>query len=253
MEMPDLSIIVPAYQEADRIERGLKRVVQYAQQSHRKIELIVVDDGSRDATAQVARAIATNDSLSVCVLVNDRNRGKGYSVRRGMLAATGHVRLMSDADFSTPVEEIEKLLPWFEQGAEVVIGSRNMPDSKLEPPQPWYRRVMGLVFRTMRHMLVLGGIRDSQCGFKAFSAKAAKEVFGRLVETGFAFDVEALALANRLGHRTVEVGVFWRDDRRSSIRPVRDSLNMFLALWFIRRRLPGLVAAEPQKGEDLPE
>ena len=242
---PDLSIVIPAFNEANRITRTLAAIRRYAEVNGKHIELIVVDDGSMDQTAEIARDFDAGP-LTVEVLVNETNRGKGYSVRRGMLAAHGRVLLMSDADMSTPIEDIEKLLPWIEDGHDVAIGSRNMPESELRPSQPLPRRMMGAMFRSLRRGLLRDGVRDSQCGFKCFTAAAAQEVFHRQSETGFAFDCEILAIARRLGLRIREVGVLWCDNRDSRVRPIRDSWRMLVAIFRIRshiRRLDGAANA----------
>jgi dolichyl-phosphate beta-glucosyltransferase len=194
-------------------------------------EIIVVDDGSTDDTAAVAGL------PDVRVLHNPRNMGKGHSVRRGMLAATGDVRLFCDADLSTPIEELDKLLPWLERGYDIVIASRDLPDSVLDPPQPRYRRVMGDTFRFLRQQILLPRLRDTQCGFKCFSRAAAERLFPLQQSAGFAFDCEILGLARQHGFRIKEQSVLWRNDRDSRVRPVRDSLAMLVDLITIYRRL----------------
>jgi len=197
-------------------------------------EVIVVDDGSRDETAARVGAFARAHP-EVKLLRNESNRGKGHSVRRGMLAARGSLRLFCDADGSTPFTEARKLFARLEGGqADVAIGSREMPDSDVARPQPRYRRAMGWVFRKLVAALVVRGYRDTQCGFKAFRGEVAEAVFRRQCLDGFAFDVEAIFVARRLGYRVVEVGVRWLDSGRSRVRPVRDSLRMLRDLFRIR-------------------
>jgi len=245
---PELTVLIPAYNESSRLGATLGRIDDWIGQTNRRAGVLVVDDGSRDDTAELARAFEPKHT-SVRVLVNEGNRGKGYSVRRGMLEATGHRILMTDADLSTPIEEFEKFTPHLAAGFDVVIGSRDLPDSVLDPPQPFLRRMMGGVFRTIRRILMLPDLRDTQCGFKCFSRDAARAVFEGMVDEGFAFDCEALGRARRLGFRIREVGVVWRDDRRSSLRPGRDSIRMFLSLIKIRWRLRKVRPANAEKIE----
>lgn len=228
---PDLSVVIPAFNEARRLAHTINRIIE-ASSGRGAWEIIVIDDGSVDDTAGVA---ATFPDLRV--FTNPRNMGKGYSVRRGMLAATGNVRLYCDADLSTPIEEIDKLLPWLEQGYDVVIASRDLPESVLAPAQPTYRRVMGDTFRFLRQRILLPRLRDTQCGFKCFSSAAAERLFPLQRTHGFAFDCELLGLARQHGFRIKEQSVTWRDDRDSRVRPVRDSLEMLVDLIAIRRRL----------------
>jgi len=233
---PALSVIIPAYNERGRLEMPLGQVRDYALRTGKSVEVIVVDDGSRDGTAALVQRFDPGP-MSVQVLRNPLNRGKGYSVKRGMLAASGDVLLMSDADFSTPIHEVDRLLSWIEQGCAVVIGSRRMPESVLRPAQPWFRRLMERTFRAFRRSLMLRDIRDTQCGFKCFRRDAAREIFERLATDGFAFDCEVLGLARKLGYRVKEVGVLWCNDPDSRVRWVRDSIRMILSLLRIRRRL----------------
>lgn len=241
---PVLSIVVPAYNETRRVGRSLEKIREYAIQTNAPCELIVVDDGSRDGTVELVRRFAAERAssdaarmLRVQLLENASNQGKGYSVRRGMLAASGDMLLMSDADLSAPIEEVEKLRPWLAQGYDVAIGSRHMPESVVDPPRPFLRRLMDKMFRAARRRLLLPDIRDTQCGFKLFTRRAAREIFARQTEDGFAFDCEVLALAQQLGFRVREVGVRWSDARESRVRPLRDAPAMLWSLRRIRRRL----------------
>jgi dolichyl-phosphate beta-glucosyltransferase len=231
-----LSIVIPAFNEAQRLGDTLRRIREYAATAGQAWEVIVVDDGSRDATGDVAEQFAAGP-LTVQLLANPANRGKGYSVGRGMLTATGDVVLMCDADLSAPIEEIEKLWPWLDQGYDVVMGSRDLPDSVLDPPQPRLRRWMAAVFRAVRRRLMLPALRDTQCGFKLFRQAVARDLFARQWVEGWLFDCEVLGLADRLGYRIKEVGVVWRHHPHSRVRPVREALLAVPTLLAIRRRL----------------
>ena len=233
---PALSVIVPAFNEARRIARTLARIRAHVTKTGQRCEFIVVDDGSRDGTADVVRACA-RAARNVRLIVNSRNRGKGYSVRQGMLVATGDVLLMCDADLSTPIEEIEKLLPCVAGGDDVVIGSRDLPESRLDPPQPGMRRWMAGVFRAIRRCVLLTRLRDTQCGFKLFRRDAAREIFARQRIDGWLFDCEVLGIADRLGYRIREVGVVWRDDPDSRVNPWRELIWTLPTLLLIRLRL----------------
>jgi dolichyl-phosphate beta-glucosyltransferase len=237
-----LSVIIPAFNETNRLPRTLEALLNYATGRGSLLELVVVDDGSTDDTADAARAfaiIADPRILRITILVNDRNRGKGYSVRRGMMAVSGELRLLCDADLSTPIEEADRLIPMLAD-ADIVIASRDKPDSILSPPQPWHRRFLAKSLRTVRRIFLLRRLRDTQCGFKLFTAEAATAVFPLSRVDGFAFDVEVLALADRLGYRITEAGVTWRDDRDTRVRPIRDGLRMLLAVFTIWWRVKGV-------------
>lgn len=237
-DQPPLSVVIPAHNEAHRIERAIEGIRKDATARGWHPELIVVDDGSTDTTAEVARRCGSADGrLPLRVLSNPKRTGKASAVRRGVLEANGQLILLCDADMSTPMSEFDKLLPWIHKGHQVVIASRDMPKTVLRPAQPWQRRLMGMLFRSVRQQMLLPDLRDTQCGFKLFTHHAAHLLFGRLKETTLAFDCEILAMARREGFRIKEVGVLWCDDPDSRIRPWRDGVAMLLALWRIRRRL----------------
>ena len=213
MSVPALSVVIPAYNEALRLPATLARVRDHLSGRGVPYEIVVVDDGSSDATADVARAAGD----LVRVLRHEPNRGKGYAVRRGMLAATGERRLMTDADLSAPIEELAKLEAEVDHGFDVAIGSRAVPGARIEVHQPAYRETMGRLFNVLVQALLLPGLADTQCGFKLFTARAAEAAFapGRL--DGFSFDVEALYVARRRGLRVVEVPVVWRNDAATRV------------------------------------
>jgi dolichyl-phosphate beta-glucosyltransferase len=202
-----ISIIIPAYNEEKRLPATLSRVRQYLAASNWEFaEIVVVDDGSRDGT------VAAAEAAGVRLLRNPGNRGKGYSVRHGMLEAEGEWALFTDADLSSPIEELDRLWCAAErEHASVVIGSRAVDRSMVGVHQPWFREMMGRFFNlTMRAITGLP-FHDTQCGFKLFETTAANEIFRRQTVDGFGFDVEALYIATHLGYRTLEIPVSWND------------------------------------------
>ena len=209
MSAPALSVVIPAFNEEQRLPPTLARLRRYLDARGGSYELVVVDDGSSDATAERARA--AGDDV-VRVLVNERNRGKGYSVKRGMLAAHGSLRLMTDADLSTPIEDLPRLEAAVAQGHGIAIGSRAVLGANVEVHQGGLREGAGRAFNLLVRALALPRLQDTQCGFKLFTAAAAQAAFERARLDGFAFDVEALFLAQRAGMRIAEVPVTWRND-----------------------------------------
>jgi dolichyl-phosphate beta-glucosyltransferase len=237
-----LSVVIPAFNEAERLPPTLERVLAYLRGCGRSYEVVLVDDGSRDQTVARARELG---GAALTVLANEVNRGKGYSVRRGMLAARGERRLMTDADLSTPIEDLEPLWGRLDDGYDVAIGSRALPESNVEIHQPWYRENMGRIFNALVRVLAVPGLKDTQCGFKLFSAAAAEAAFSRAQLDGFSFDVEALFLARRLGFRIAEVPVTWRNDAASRVglwsgfRAFPDLLRIRANVWAGRYASPG--------------
>jgi len=202
-----ISIIIPAYNEEKRLPATLKTVQAYLASGQWKFaEIVLVNDGSRDKTAEVARA------AGVRVLDNPGNRGKGYSVRHGMLEAKGEWSLFSDADLSAPIDDLEKLWSAAErERAQVAIGSRALDRSLIGVHQPFFRETVGRFFNVLMRMITGLPFRDTQCGFKLFESAAAREIFSRQQLDGFGFDVEVAFIATRLGYRVLEVPVRWND------------------------------------------
>ena len=236
---PELSIVIPAYNEAARLGPTLEAIRNHVAHSGLQTELIVIDDGSTDGTGDLVSAFQAG-SLCVRLLVDPQNRGKGHSVRRGMLEAAGATILMCDADLSASLEELGKLTPWLERGFDIAIGSRDMPDSVLDPPQPPLRRWAATAFRELRRRMLLPELRDTQCGFKLFKRAAAREIFARQTIDGWLFDCEVLGIADRLGHRIKEVGILWRNHPDTRVRGLRDSPAALRDLLRIRRTLARL-------------
>lgn len=229
----ELSIVIPAYNEALRIGDTLDRIGDYLKSCGYSSEIIVVDDGSHDDTEKVVRKTAEKHS-AIVLLQNGMNKGKGYSVKRGVLSSRGRFVLMSDADLSTPIEEIGKLFKELEEGYDIAIGSRSVSGSKVLKRQTWYRQLMGKIFNKIVQAIAVSGIRDTQCGFKLFKGDAARMVFARLRIERFAFDVEALYLAKKMGFRIREAPVVWVNSPDSKVSIFRDSLRMMRDLLKIR-------------------
>jgi dolichyl-phosphate beta-glucosyltransferase len=220
----DLSVVIPAYNEAARLGPGLRRAVDYLTRRGLAYEVLVVDDGSRDATVQVAEAFADQ---GVRVLRHERNRGKGAAVRTGLLGSRGEKVLLTDADFSTPIEELEKLEPRLRQ-AGLVVGSRALDSSEIRQHQPRHRELMGKTFNLIIRLLGVRGLRDTQCGFKLVQGGVGRALGAELTVEGFAYDVELVWLARRHGHEVAEVGVVWSDSPDSRVDPLRSSLSMLV-------------------------
>jgi len=217
MAKPFLSVIIPAYNEAGRLPKTLLDIDKYLSQAGFSYEIIVVNDGSKDRTAEIV--IKMQEMVKNFRLINNQiNQGKGAVVAQGMLAAKGTIRLFTDADNSTSIDQIEKFLPFFKEGYDVVIGSRAMKDSQLPVKQPFYRQLLGKIGNLIIRILVVPGINDTQCGFKAFTEEATLEIFPRLMIKRWGFDVEILALARLLGFRIKEVGVRWINDPHSKVK-----------------------------------
>jgi len=233
---PEISIVIPAYNEALRLPTTLDRVQGYLATAGLTAEVIVVDDGSRDDTAEVVQRYAQRWP-QLKLVAAERNAGKGAAVRLGMAAARGRYRVFSDADLSVPIDDMEKLLPPLHAGAGVAIASRGLRDSQVELHQPWYRETMGKIFNRLVRIFVLGGVHDTQCGFKAFTAEVADRVFPVLQTRGFGFDVELLYRAQHAGYKIVEVPTRWINSPQSRVHPIRHSAAMFLELLAIPDRV----------------
>jgi glycosyltransferase involved in cell wall biosynthesis len=231
----DLSIVIPAYDEALRLPRAVRDLRSFLDGYRLSTEVIVVQNGSRDATLQVAESAATEDPR-FRVLDLGQQRGKGLAVRAGILQARGRLVLFCDADFSMPVDQIDRIVNALENGADVAIASREVRGSQRigEPP---HRHLMGRVFNFVVRALAVPQIEDTQCGFKGFQQAAAKDLFGRQRIDGWAFDVEILMLARRRGYRIAEVPITWVHDAASRVSPTKDTVRMVREILMIRRNL----------------
>lgn len=234
MEKIDLSVIIPAYNEEIRLGPSLEEVKRSLDARGSSYEVIVVDDGSNDRTVEVSEASSLARAGKIKVLSNGRNMGKGFSVKKGVEAASGEFILFSDADMSTPMDEADKLLSVLKNGFDVAIGSRAAHDSRVEVRQPFFRQAMGKVFNFLVRVILGEALSDTQCGFKAFRNPAAKALFRDISIEGFAFDAELLFLARKKGLKVKEVGVIWKNSPISKVSPVSSSINMLCDVLRIR-------------------
>lgn len=230
---PYLSVVIPVYNEEDRIEDTLARVTTYLATRPYCAEVVVVDDGSTDATAELVRRTAGRSSRIRLLSVG--HAGKGWAVRQGMLAAAGDYRLICDADLSVPIEQVARLLPPAAPDVDIAIGSREAAGA-VRHGEPARRHLMGRIFNLLVRRFLIAGVSDSQCGFKCFKAGTVAGLFGLQRTRGFAFDVEVLYLARRRKLTMAEIGVDWYYRDKSKVRLARDSVLMTLDLFRIRWR-----------------
>lgn len=232
-----ISIVIAAYNEQERIGESLVRICSYMRECALDFEIVVVDDGSSDSTSEIVEG-EKNRIPGLRLVRYEVNRGKGYALRQGVMAAAGEVILLSDADLSTPIDEISRFLPFIHgEGYDIVIGSRALKSSLIIKKQPWWRRGMGKIFNRIVRLLVMNDFSDTQCGFKMFSATCAKVLFRDAVIDRFAFDVEILMRAKTRGMRILEMPVKWVNSPGSKVNPLSDSLRMLYDLVRIRLSL----------------
>lgn len=232
MSKPELSVVIPAYNEASRLGPSLEKVLEYFEGRGTPFEVLVVDDGSEDATPRIARRFL---GRQLWLLELPVNRGKGAALRHGVVASRGERVLLCDADLSTPIEELERLEPHLEE-ADIVLGSRAADGARIEERQPLYRELMGKTFNLIIRVLGFGEFRDTQCGFKLLRGEVARELFPALTVDRFAYDVELVVDAQRRGYKVVEVGVAWHDSPTSRVRPLKDSWRMLTDVVRLRLR-----------------
>jgi dolichyl-phosphate beta-glucosyltransferase len=229
-----LSIVIPAYNEEKRIGATLDKIYDFLSSKNYNFEVIVVDDGSMDRTVDVAAASRLSQENKLRVLKNAANRGKGFSVKTGIINSNGEYILFSDADLSTPIEEVDKLIEYVKKDYDVVIGSRSVTGSKVIVHQLWYRELMGKVFNLFVKLLLISEFRDTQCGFKLFRGSVAHEIAGLMKINGFTFDVEMLYIAKSKGYKIKEVGVSWENSTESKVGLFHSPASMFLDLFRIK-------------------
>lgn len=234
--MPELSVIIPAYNEAKRLPKTLQDAATFLQTYNKIVEVIVVDDGSSDDTSVVALQYADKFE-NLRVLHDKNNHGKGYAVKKGMLEATGEWRLFMDADNATPLKEIELLWPYTGK-YHVIIGSRHLKTSHVVIDQPWYRKMISRLGNRLIQFLVVKGIVDTQAGFKLFSKEATERIFSQQRILRWGFDMEILAIAQKIyGYRIKEVPISWYNSAESRLRPIRDSWRTLKELLRIKWNL----------------
>ena len=229
---PALSIIIPSYNEELRLPGTLKQIADYIRSSKRDVEVIVVDDGSKDKTIQVSESFR-GEIPNLRVITNGENRGKGYSVRHGMSEALGRIVLFTDADLSAPTEEVEKLLPAM-QNHEVAIGSRAVDRSLISVHESPFREFAGIIFNKIVRLILWLPFVDTQCGFKAFRREECRVIFEQQTIERFGFDPELLYLARHHGLRAIEIPVRWGHSPATKVNMFRDSIQMFIDVFIIR-------------------
>jgi dolichyl-phosphate beta-glucosyltransferase len=232
---PDLSIVIPAYNEEARLGPTLEGYLAYCRGAGRKVELIVVDDGSLDRTSVVVNSFAASYP-EIRLIRLAENQGKGQAVRSGVVNAQGRRILFADADGATPLSEVKRLDAALDAGAHVAIGSRALADRTVTVNAKFYRRLIGRVFHGMVELLTVPGVKDTQCGFKLFTGAVAHDLFSRMRVRGFSFDVEVLMMAQRRGYNIAEVPVNWTHQPGSKVNLLTDSVRMLRDLFVIRGR-----------------
>ncbi len=248
--VPELSLIIPAYNEARGIRRTLDATQSYLNDQRISYEIIVAADGN-DGTREIVAEMGRRDPR-LSVLGSAERGGKGRGIRAGVARARGRIVGFADADYKTPIEELAKILPWFDQGFDVVIGSRGMADSKIERPAALYRRLGSKAFAMgLRLAIGLWDIADTQCGFKFFRGETARDLFARQRIDGYMFDVEILHLAQQLGYRIQQVGVRWQDDGDSRLNLLSGNWQNMLDIFRIRfASMRGAVAESRELEEE---
>jgi dolichyl-phosphate beta-glucosyltransferase len=224
-----LSLIIPVYNEEKRIGKTLIKVFDFFEKNNIEHEIILVDDCSGDNTLEIISKYKDR----ITVLKNDKNMGKGYSVRKGMLYAKGDLLLFSDADLSTPIEELDKFLKYIDE-FDVLIASRNMKESDIKIKQPFFRSALGKIFPFFVNLLLVKGIKDTQCGFKLFKKECAKKIFSKQRIDRWSFDVEILFIANKYGYKIKEIPVIWENDILSKVNSIFDPPKMLFELLRIK-------------------
>lgn len=211
-----LSIVIPAYNEEKRIGKTILAINEYLQKQNYSYEIIVADDGSKDNTVNLVKNLGEKVK-NLRVIDNKENHGKGYVVRHGIMEAKGEYRLFMDADNATTVDQVENLLPFFKNGYDVVIGDRDLKESEIKKHQSRFKEILGDMANVLIQILAVPGIKDTQCGFKCFSAKFAEEIFPKLKVNRWGFDIEILALARKFGYKIKTVPVVWINDEESKV------------------------------------
>lgn len=229
-----LSIIIPAYNEEERIGPTLSSIHKYIEMKRMECEVILVDDGSSDQTVLEAQKSGLFMAKGLKIIKNITNKGKGFAVREGIKNSIGEYVLFSDADLSTPIQELDKLLTFMGGGFDIAIGSRSVKGASVIVHQPWLRERMGKIFNFFISAFLMADFKDTQCGFKLFKGPIARELASKLRIDGFSFDVEMIYLAKKKGLQIKEAGVVWRNSPQSKVKILGSSLSMFLDIFKIK-------------------
>ncbi len=229
---PFLSIVIPAYNEEVRLPESLRSITTWAEKQAYQVEVVIVDNNSGDRTGAIAQEFA--EQFPFVRGLFEGEQGKGAAVRTGMLAAQGRYRFICDADLSMPIDEVERFLPPQLDGYDIAIASREIAGA-VRYDEPPYRHLMGRVFNTIVRLFAVPGLQDTQCGFKMFRDEVAEQLFPLQTMNGWSFDVEVLYAARRFGYRIVEVPIHWTYKSNTRIHPLRDSIDMFVEVFKIRR------------------
>lgn len=231
-EIPFLSIVIPAYNEESRLSHTLPKVVEFVEAQPYLVEILVVDDGSVDRTAEIVEEFVARHA---CVrLVRADHGGKGHAVKIGMLQTRGEFAFLCDADLAMPITELPKFLPPHQNDYQIAVGSREV-EGAVRYNEPGYRHLMGRVFNWLVKILAVPGFEDTQCGFKCFHASARQELFSLQTIDGFGFDVEVLYIAQKRGYRIIEIPIHWYYQSESKVHPVRDTVRMFRDIVKVRK------------------
>jgi dolichyl-phosphate beta-glucosyltransferase len=232
-----LSVIIPAFNEEKRLPKTLSAINEYLRLQNYSYEIIVVASGSTDSTPKIVETLK-GKIKGLEMVFEKESFGKGHAVIKGMEKASGKYRIFTDADNSTSINQVEKMWPWFEKGFDIVIGSRDIAGAVLDPPQPFLRKmILGKGFRILTQLICgTWRIKDTQCGFKGFSRKAAEDIFPKCRIHGFAFDPEILVIGKKYGYRIKEIPIYWKNDLESKVK-FKSIAEMFFELLKIRRNL----------------
>lgn len=233
----DISVVIPVYNERHRLPDNLTAVMHYLKSKFAKSEIIVVEDGSDEKVEEHIKSLPSNQTVSIQYISHHPNRGKGYSVRRGVLEATGELIACIDADGATPIHEMDRLLDAINKGADIAIGSRNLESEDIKVEKSFHRFVMGMIFTFIVKTIVGIDFKDTQCGFKLYKKETAHNLYSQLKTEGYAFDVEILARAKKKGYTTKELGVNWHDVAGSKVHLLYDSWQMFIDVYKISNLL----------------
>lgn len=228
-----LSVIIPAYNEARRLPKTLTEIDKYLSKQSYNYEIIVVSDGSKDRTAEVVQGLIPKIK-NLRLIYNKENHGKGYVVRQGMMEALGEYRVFTDADNSTSIDQVKKMWPHFKEGADIVIGSRDIEGAVIAVPQSWIRRKLGDIFNLIVQIISgIWGIWDTQCGFKGMTRNAVETIFPKCKIDRWAFDVEILVIAKKSGYKIKEIPVTWINDPESKVK-LKGMIRMLFEVLQIR-------------------